>query len=90
MVVSSTRLTLIGKPDCHLCDDARAVLGSVVADLGDAASVSIEELSIHDDAELNAKYWDEIPVLMIDGRVHAIWRLDADRLRTAILAAQPA
>ena len=85
MVVSTTRLTLIGKPDCHLCDDARAVVASVVAELGDAASVSLEELSIHDDAELNAKYWDEIPVLMIDGRVHAIWRVDPERLTRAIL-----
>lgn len=85
MVVSPTRLTLIGKPDCHLCDDARAVVASVVAELGDAASVSLEELSIHDDAELNEKYWDEIPVLMIDGRVHAIWRVDPERLTRAIL-----
>lgn len=86
MVVSTTRLTLIGKPDCHLCDDARAVIASVIAELADAASVDLEELSIHDDAELNEKYWDEIPVLMIDGRVHAIWRLDAERLKAAILA----
>lgn len=85
--MSSTRLTLIGKPDCHLCDDARAVIASVVEELADAASVDLEELSIHDDAELNEKYWDEIPVLMINGRVHAIWRLDAERLRAAILAA---
>lgn len=81
MVVASTRLTLIGKPDCHLCDDARAVIGTVIDGRSD---VTLEELSIHDDAELNAKYWDEIPVLMIDGRVHAIWRIDADRLRTAL------
>ena len=87
MVVAPTRLTLIGKPDCHLCDDARAVIASVLADLGDEASVELEELSIHDDAELNEKYWDEIPVLMIDGRVHAIWRLDPARLRLAILDA---
>ena len=86
MVVSTTRLTLIGKPDCHLCDDARAVIASVVAELPDAASVDLEELSILDDAELNEKYWDEIPVLMVNGRVHAIWRLDAERLRAAILA----
>ncbi len=86
MVVSTTRLTLIGKPDCHLCDDARAVIASVLDDVGDAASVSLEELSIHDDAELNEKYWDEIPVLMVNGRVHAIWRLDAERLKAAILA----
>ena len=87
MVVVPTRLTLIGKPDCHLCDDAREVVASVLADLGDEVSVSLEELSINDDAELNAKYWDEIPVLMIDGRVHAIWRLDAARLTAAILTA---
>lgn len=81
MVVPPTRLTLIGKPDCHLCDDARAVVGSVIEGRGD---VTLEELSIHDDAERNAKYWDEIPVLMIDGRVHAIWRVDAERLAAAL------
>ncbi|CAN5329239.1 hypothetical protein BH09ACT5_BH09ACT5_08640 [soil metagenome] len=84
MVVAPTRLTLIGKPDCHLCDDARAVIHSVIDGRDD---VSLDELSIHDDAELNAKYWDEIPVLMIDGRVHAIWRLDAERLRSALAGA---
>ncbi|MBN9239018.1 MAG: thioredoxin family protein [Micrococcales bacterium 70-64] len=81
MVVPTTRLTLIGKPDCHLCDDARAVVGAVIEGRED---VTLEELSIHDDAELNAKYWDEIPVLMIDGRVHAIWRVDAERLASAL------
>jgi len=81
MVVPTTRLTLIGKPDCHLCDDARAVVGAVIEGRED---VTLEELSILDDAELNAKYWDEIPVLMIDGRVHAIWRVDAERLASAL------
>ncbi len=81
MVVSPTRLTLIGKPDCHLCDDARAVIHSVIADRDD---ISLEELSIHDDTELNAKYWDEIPVLLIDGKVHGIWRFEAERLREAL------
>ena len=79
--MSPFRLTLIGKPDCHLYDDARAVVDSVIAERDD---VALEELSILDDAELNAKYWDEIPVLMIDGRVHAIWRVDAERLRAAL------
>jgi hypothetical protein len=80
--------TLIGKPGCHLCDDAREVVGSVVADLtGDASapSVTVEEVSILDDAELHEKYVEEIPVLLLDGRVHNIWRVDATRLRQAIL-----
>jgi len=81
MVVASKRLTLIGKPDCHLCDDARAVIHSVIDGRDD---IALTELSIHDDAELNERYWDEIPVLLIDDRVHGIWRFDADRLRAAL------
>lgn len=83
----ATRLTLIGKPDCHLCDDARVVIASVVENLGAGASVEFNELSILDDPELNSRYWDEIPVLMINDRVHAIWRVDAERLAAAIRTA---
>ena len=52
--------------------------------IDDRADVELEELSIHDDAELKEKYWDEIPVLLIDGRVHGIWRFEAERLRAAL------
>ena len=82
--MASPRLTLIGKPDCHLCDDAREVVRAVLAELPAGESVTLEELSILDDAELNARYWDEIPVLMIDGAVHTIWRVDPARLRAAL------
>ncbi|MDJ0336356.1 MAG: glutaredoxin family protein [Rhodoglobus sp.] len=81
------RLTLIGKPECHLCDDAREVVTSVVSELGAAASVTLEELSILDDAALNDKYWEEIPVLLINGAVHNIWRIDPVRLRAALVEA---
>ncbi len=88
MVVPATRLTLIGKPGCHLCDDARNVVTRVLAGLADPASVSLEELSILDDATLNEKYWDEIPVLLVNGNVHTIWRVDAERLVRALEKAQ--
>ena len=77
-----TELTLIGKPGCHLCDDARAVVDEVLADFG--KSVSLTELSILDDAALLEQYVEEIPVLLIDGRVHNIWRVDPARLRSAL------
>ena len=76
-----TVLTLIGKPDCHLCEDALAVVEGVLADY---PAVALERQSILDDAELLEKYHDEIPVLLIDGRVHNIWRIDPVRLRTAL------
>ncbi len=56
----------------------------MLAELPAGESVTLEELSILDDAELNARYWDEIPVLMIDGAVHTIWRVDPARLRAAL------
>ena len=84
------RLTLIGKPDCHLCDDARTVVQAVIAEveLTDASSrILLEERSILDDEALLARYAEEIPVLLIDGEVHNYWRIDPVRLKTALAAA---
>ncbi|TBN58432.1 glutaredoxin family protein [Glaciihabitans arcticus] len=79
--MSAAKLTLIGKPGCHLCDDARAVVTTVLADF---ESVTLDELSILDDAALHEQYVEEIPVLLLNGRVHNIWRVDADRLRRSL------
>jgi hypothetical protein len=85
---SEVRLTLLSKPGCHLCDAARDAVAEVLAGLGPVAStVLVQELSILDDPELNARYWDEIPVVLLGDRVHTIWRVDEERLRSAILDA---
>ena len=81
-------LTLIGKPGCHLCDDARSVIQGVVAEFEahrDAfGAVSLEELDILQDEQLAQKYHDEIPVLLINGSGHNYWRIDPVRLREAL------
>ncbi len=84
-----TILTLIGKPDCHLCDVAEQIVETVVAELpeGAAERVTLEQASITDDAALYEKWWEKIPVVLIDGELHAHWRVSADRLRAALLAA---
>ncbi|TFD85901.1 MULTISPECIES: glutaredoxin family protein [Cryobacterium] len=84
----TAHLTLIGKPGCHLCDDARDLVGSVVAKLADdvsAPQITFEERSILDDAELHELYLEDIPVLLINGKVHNYWRIDPVRLRAALL-----
>ena len=78
-----TTLTLIGKPDCHLCDVAREVVETVVAELPEDA-VDVEELSIADDPALYAVWWEKIPVVLIDGELHGHWRVSPDRLRSAL------
>ena len=83
------RLTLIGKPGCHLCDDAREVVQAVTAEIAatDAPPrIVFDERSILDDDELRARYAEEIPVVLIDDVVHNYWRIDPVRLKTALLA----
>jgi glutaredoxin len=74
------RVLLYSKPGCHLCDDARAVVQDVCADLG----VGWTEVDISDDPELHARYWEQIPVTFVDGRQHDFWRVDPRRLRSAL------
>jgi len=76
----SARVTLYGKPGCHLCDDARAVIAQVCAELGE----SYEEISILDDPALLERFGEEIPVTFVDGRQISFWRIDEDRLRAAL------
>ena len=80
-----TRLTLLTRPGCHLCDDARGVVEDV---LGGFPEVAFEERSIVGDADLEREYAEEIPVVLIDGRVHTIWRVDRARLEKALSAAE--
>jgi hypothetical protein len=85
-------ITLIGKPDCHLCDDARAVVDGVLTDLrgrDETPDTTLEELSITDDESLRERYWEMIPVVLVNGRQHCYWRVDADRLTNAILSTTP-
>lgn len=84
-----TTLTLISKPDCHLCDVAREVVDTVLAELPDEVGdrVEVVEKSIADDAALHAQWWEKIPVVLIDDQLHGHWRVSPERLRAALAAA---
>jgi hypothetical protein len=86
--MADVTLTLLGKPGCHLCDDAKLVVDRVAADLSAAGRpVQVVERSILDDPELERRFHDDIPVVLIDGEVHGRWRFDAEGLRAALLTA---
>jgi glutaredoxin len=53
------RLTLLSRPGCHLCDDARAVLARI--------GEPFAEIDIEEDDALHAAYLERIPVLALDG-----------------------
>jgi glutaredoxin len=56
-------ITVYGKPDCHLCDDALAAVKRATA----GRSVTIEEVDITVDPQLHARYLERIPVVALDG-----------------------
>lgn len=76
----AARITLLSRPGCHLCDDARAVIAVVAADLG----VGWEERDITQSEDDQRQYWEMIPVTLIDGIQHDYWRVSEDRLRAAL------
>jgi glutaredoxin len=78
--MADPRITLLSKPGCHLCDDARAIIAEVAADLGvgwDERDITLSEDDLRE-------YWDKIPVTLVDGVEHDFWRVSEPRLRAAL------
>jgi hypothetical protein len=76
----TSRVTLYSRPGCHLCDEARVVIQTVCAELGE----SYDEISIAGDPALEERFGNEIPVTFVDGRQHDFWRVSPVRLRAAL------
>ena len=71
------RVTLYGKPGCHLCDDAR----EVVARLREQREFELEEVDVSADPRLHREYGERIPVLEVDGEELFELFVDAEGLR---------
>jgi glutaredoxin len=56
-------VTLYTRPGCHLCDDARAALEKLKAEV----HFELEEVDIETDDALHAAYLERIPVVCVDG-----------------------
>jgi glutathione S-transferase len=72
---------LYGRPDCHLCDEARAELETMLAD---GLPFELEEVNIESDEELHARFLERIPVVELDGEIVSELWLDADAVRSSL------
>jgi glutaredoxin len=73
-------VTLYGRPGCHLCDDARAVLERVRA----THPFSLEEIDIESDDALLKRYLERIPVVAIDGQERFELFVEDEALRRSL------
>ncbi|MDI2036667.1 hypothetical protein PJL15_03805 [Paenarthrobacter nitroguajacolicus] len=69
-------VVLLTKADCHLCTAARAAVERVTANLG----ITWTEQAIDGDPQLQERYAEEIPVVLVNGVQRDFWKIDEDRL----------
>ena len=75
-----TNLTIYSRPGCHLCDEMKAVVHRAIGSIQEP--ITLEEIDISTDPDLEARYGLEIPVLLVNGKKTAKYRItDAEILR---------
>ena len=82
------QVLLYSRSGCHLCEVALETLEKLQNELKDQQPFEIEVVLIDGQPELEEKYGEEIPVTVIDGKVHDFWRVDPERFRKALLQHQ--
>jgi hypothetical protein len=79
----SLTVVLYGRPECHLCDDARAVIERVRAD----TPFDLVQRNIETDEALLRRYLERIPVVEIAGEEAFELFVDEAELRERLAAA---
>lgn len=74
------RVSVLTRPNCHLCAEAVQVIAAVCAEF----DVGWTEHDITGDPVLEPRYTDQVPVTFVDGAQHDFWRVSPDRLRQAL------
>lgn len=82
--MGSVRVTVIGRDECHLCDDATKLLEAVLPDFH---NVILEKRKLEESAEWREFYTDKVPVILIDGVEHGYWRVNEKIFRGALAQA---
>jgi len=76
-----TLLTLYGRPDCHLCEEARDV---IVALREEGLRFELREVNIETDDGLLRAFLERIPVVAVDNEIVSELVIDRVALRTRL------
>ena len=76
----SHHIILYSKPGCHLCEIAHQLLLGLQREF----ELTIEEADITRDPVLDEKYWDKIPVAIIDDRTTLVAPIRVAEVRAAL------
>jgi glutaredoxin len=73
-------VTIYSRPGCHLCDEMKALVQKVAQTI----PLTLEDIDIYGDDELEERYGLEIPVLFVEGKRIANARIREEELRRVL------
>lgn len=74
-------LTLYTRGGCDLCEEMKAQLVPLLREFG----VRLGEVDVDTDPALATRFGEEVPVVFLDGRKVAKYRLDVKQLRRQLV-----
>jgi glutaredoxin len=77
-------LTLYTRPGCHLCQEMKVIVERVIRDTRVAAQ--IEEIDIANNPDLEERYGLQIPVLLVNGKKAAKYRISEKELTRMLVS----
>ena len=83
-MVKKVNLELLVRDGCHLCEQAFSSTRKVLVELGGVfpdAQLDLRLTEVDSDADLVARFSDEVPVLFVNGEQRAFLRVDEERLK---------
>ena len=73
-------VTVYSRSGCHLCEIAIDRIKSIKSDY----EFNLEILLIDNNDELEKEFGEQVPVIMIDNKIHDYWKVDLERFTNAI------
>jgi glutaredoxin len=77
-------LIIYSRPGCHLCEEMKALVTRVIDRTSTEAR--LEEINVETDADLERRFGLEVPVLMLNGKKVAKFRVSAETLERVLTA----
>ena len=75
---------IYSRPDCHLCEVAKKKILNFAREF----PIHVEEIDISRDEEILAAYWERIPLIFVNGRLAAKYRIDEKEFRRILTKAR--
>ena len=73
-------VSIYSRANYHLCEQALDVLEQISVEI----PFTIMKIFIDGDSELEKKYGEQVPVILINGKPHDFFRVDPKRFKAAI------